>query len=197
MDDILRITQDTLSNIFKVIKGSINSAITTAKDHADSKDNAIIAAALNGKHVISYSGTLPAEAKVNGALSHDTTTNKFYYYLDRRLTQITLNHLLLFNKQSPVWANQLIPTNLWSTATPFKVLDGTVTAICKGETANGFIKWTLFMLEDSETQTYTAVKTSNTNYKYGEYSYDPDRYNAPWELWLPSSLTAGSVTVHW
>lgn len=48
MDDILKITKDALSSMFSRIKAGIE---TTAKNYADSKDDAIIAAALIGKNV--------------------------------------------------------------------------------------------------------------------------------------------------
>lgn len=194
MDDLLKITKDTLSSIFSTIKKNVKEI---AQSEADKKDNAIIAAALNGKYIIRHSGTPPTEAKKNGALSYNTATGKFYYYLGGTFTEIKLSHILNLISTSPVRTNQLIPTSIWATATPFNILDGVVTSIYKGEAVGDYTKWILIPFEDSEDQTYRAYKKGNSKYVYGTYIMAAGNYNGPWELWLPSNLAAKSVEVDW
>lgn len=48
---------------------------------------------------------------------------------------------------------------------------------------------------ETEDQTYTAYKKGNSKYLYGSYNYLYQKFNKPWELWLPSSAASGSVIV--
>ncbi len=199
MDELLKITKETLGNIFSTIKKNVEQI---AASKADAKDVYIMTAALlANKEIISYDGTVPASAKIFGNILYNTSTGKFHYWNGRAATVIPLISLLnsaVGNIETapirPIWK---IDKARWSTVTPFNVLDGTVTAIYKGATVNGYTKWILFVYEDSETQTYTAWKTGSPKYIYGKHAFDPDQPLLPWELWLPSDLATGSVSVDW
>lgn len=90
-----------------------------------------------------------------------------------------------------------IPLSSWKTSTPFNILDGVVTNIYKGETVGNYTKWILIPYADSENQKYTAYKKGNAKYIYSQYDFDPNQPLLPWEFWLPSNLTSGTVEVDW
>ena len=90
-----------------------------------------------------------------------------------------------------------IPSSSWKTSTPFNILDGLVTNIYKGETVGNYTKWILIPYADSENQKYTAYKKGNAKYIYSQYDFDPNQPLLPWEFWLPSNLTSGTVEVDW
>lgn len=249
MDDLLKITKDSLGSIFSTIKAGIAS---TAQTIADGKDTAIIQAALsmNSQRIIkfrgfvsgatiqnigvSYKSTSPLCSVVfdamkksfllnrsgryysvwgdmntfgvgsgiyvvpyDGVLYYCTSNSKYYILKDGTLAEATLSDMETLISSG--YCNQYlkVDSDLWTTLTPFKILDDVVTAIYKGESANGYTKWLLFVYEDSETQTYSTYKAGNAKYIYGKYQYDPDTYNGPWELWLPSDLSSGAVEVDW
>lgn len=200
MDELLKITKETLGNIFSTIKKNVEQI---AASKADAKDVYIMTAALlANKEITVYSGTtVPSSAKIFGNILYNTTSKRFYYWNGRGAVFTPLSTLLdsvIKNEETlpfkPFW---LVNKAYWSTVTPFNVLDGTVTAIYKGATVNGYTKWILFVYEDSETQTYTAWKTGSPKYIYGKHAFDPDQPLLPWELWLPSDLATGSVSVDW
>ena len=114
-----------------------------------------------------------------------------------KATQVFAANGSLFDISSKAEAFTEIASSKWSTDTPFIINNTTITNIYKGETVGKFTKWILFVYEDSEDQTYTATKTTNSNFLYGKYNYQMNVQVQPWELWLPSNLTTGSVTVDW
>lgn len=188
MDEMLKITKNILSKIFSKIKTSIKE-----------RDRYIIAAALQGKDIISYrSASVPTAAKEQGTLLYDMNTNRYGYW-NNKFVQITIDDIVSAvntNELSPLRAYWKVSPSLWATSTPFKILDGIITDIYKGETVGDNTKWILIPYKDTETQTYTAGIASNLSY-YGSYNYNPECYAAPWELWLPSNLAKGSVTIDW
>lgn len=199
MDEILKITKDTISSIFSTIKKNVENI---AASKADAKDKYIRTAALMGnKHITAYSGTVPASAKIFGTILYNTSTEKYEYWNGSAAIEITdlmfLNSVMKNAETAPFRPIWKVDKSRWATVTPFSVLDGTVTAIYKGETVNGYTKWILFVYEDGETQTYTAYKKGSPKYIYGKYAFDPEQPLHPWELWLPSSLTTQSVEVDW
>lgn len=188
MDEMLKITKNILSKIFSKIKKDIKK-----------RDGYIIAAALQGKDIISYkSASVPIAARKTGTLLYDMNTNNYGYW-NNKFVQISVDDVLTAvntNEFSPSRAYWKVSPSLWATATPFKILNEVITDIYKGETVGGNTKWILIPYKDSETQTYTAGTTSNLRY-YGSYNYDPNHYAAPWELWLPSDVAVNTVIVNW
>lgn len=211
MDEILKITKETLSSMFSRIKTGIEN---TAKNYADSKDDAIIAAALIGKKVetvkllnINYLKNIRKDKGTFLAvyIGFNSTLPMGYYYSysgESAPIQINADNLaeILLNFES---YNASYPLNInkeeWSTLTP--IVDGNdqISAIYKGETVGDFTKWIIMLNTGSgcetEDQDYTAYKKGNTRYVYGAYSYKYKLYNKPWELWLPSDAAAGSVII--
>lgn len=188
MDEMLKITKNILSKIFSRIKTDIKE-----------RDRYIIAAALQGKDIISYkSASVPNSAKKPGTLLYDMNTNHYGYW-NNKFVQITIDDIVTAvntNELSPLRAYWKVSPSFWATVTPFNILNGVVTDIYKGETIGGNTKWILIPYKDVETQTYTAGTTAKPFY-YGTYNYDPDKYAAPWELWLPSNLAVNTVIVDW
>lgn len=200
MSDILKITKDTITAIFSTIKSEISSVQTALASNISSLSTTvngltkyIIAAALQGKKVTSYSGIIPTDAKVAGTLLYNTSTKKYYYYNGSKATEITLDLFL-----QAANGNNLFPTrqwwqvhsNNWNTATPFEDQTGAVTAIYKGETAGDYTKWLIVMDTESEDQTY-AINNTTEGYTYKTRTVEADTYNEPWEIWLPNSITSG------
>lgn len=206
---MLKIKNDTLSQIFSTIKKGIQSI---AQSVANDKDNAIIAAALIGKEVeyISAANSVSTYRRPKGTIigykratsSVVTIQYQYYYFYSETAAPllITVKNLktILTNystyNSSP---NKLISKTNWSKFTPFIDPSSVISAITKGETVNGWTKWIIFLLEDSEDQTYTAYKTGNTKYIYGKYDFVEGRPQCPWEVWIPSSAATGSVVVDW
>ena len=188
MDEMIKITKNILSKIFSRIKTYIKE-----------RDRYIIAAALQGKDIISYkSGSVPNAAKKPGTLLYDMNTNHYGYW-NNKFVQITVDDIVTAvntNELSPLRGYWKVSPSLWTTVTPFNILNGVVTDIYKGETVGGNTKWILIPYKDAETQTYTAGTTAKPFY-YGTYNYDPDKYAAPWELWLPSNVDINTVIVDW
>lgn len=114
-----------------------------------------------------------------------------------KATQVFAANGSLFDISSKANAFTEIASSKWSTSTPFSILDGVVTNIYKGETVGNYTKWILIPYVDGETQTYTAYKKGNSKYIYSKYNFDPNQPLLPWEFWLPSNLTAGTVEVDW
>ncbi len=212
MDDILKITKETLSSMFSRIKAGIE---TTAKNYADSKDDAIIAAALIGKNVetirlknIKYLNNIRKDKgtflAIHIGLDNSSIPYGYFYSYSNESApiQITADNLaeILVNFESYNASYPLaINNNEWSTLTP--IVDGNkqISAIYKGETVGDFTKWIIMLNTGSdcelEDQLYTAYKKGNTKYQYGSYNYLYQNFNKPWELWLPSSAASGSVIV--
>lgn len=188
MDEIIKITKNILSKIFSRIKTYIKE-----------RDRYIIAAALQGKDIISYkSDSVPIAAKKKGTLLYNMNTNNYGYW-NNKFVQITVDDIVTAvntNELSPLRAYWKVSPSLWTTVTPFKILNGVITDIYKGETVGDNTKWILIPYKDVETQTYTAGIASNPSY-YGSYNYDPNHYAAPWELWLPSDVAVNTVIVDW
>lgn len=211
MDDILKITKDALSSMFSRIKAGIE---TTAKNYADSKDDAIIAAALIGKKIetvkllnIKYLNNLRKDKgtflAVHIGFSSTDPYGYFYSYSNEsapiqinadNLAEILLN-FESYNASYPFGINK----DEWSTLTPIIDENKQISAIYKGETVGDFTKWIIMLNTGSdcetEDQNYTAYKKGNTRYVYGTHSYYYEMYNKPWELWLPSDAAAGSVII--
>lgn len=211
MDDILKITKDALSSMFSRIKAGIE---TTAKNYADSKDDAIIAAALIGKKIetvklpnIKYLNNLRKDKGTFLAVHigfNSTDPYGYFYSYSSESAPILINadnlaEILLnfetYNASYPLGINK----EEWSTLTP--IVDGNIqiSTIYKGETVGGFTKWIIMLNTGSgcetEDQGYTAYQKDNTKYVYGKYSYIYQGYNKPWELWLPSDAAVGSVII--
>lgn len=188
MDEMLKITKNILLKIFSRIKTYIKE-----------RDRYIIAAALQGKDIISYkSASVPDSAKKPGTLLYDMNTNHYGYW-NNKFVQITVDDIVTAvntNELSPLRAYWKVSPSIWTTVTPFNILNGVVTDIYKGETVGGNTKWILIPYKDGETQTYNAGIASNLSY-YGSYNYDPNHYAAPWELWLPSNVAVNTVIVDW
>lgn len=188
MDEMLKITKDILSKIFSKIKTDIKE-----------KDRYIIATALQGKAVISYNGTsVPTTARKAGAILYKMSTNQYGYW-NKKFIPFTIDDIITSintNELFPIRRYWKVSSSIWETVTPFNILDGVITDIYKGETVGGNTKWILIPYKDTETQTYTAGTTANLRY-YGSYNYDPNLYNAPWELWLPENLGSRTVVVDW
>lgn len=212
MDDILKITKETLSSMFSRIKAGIE---TTAKNYADSKDDAIIAAALIGKNVetirlknINHLINLRKDKGTFFAVHIDFSSTDpygyFYSYSSEsapiRINADNLAKILLnfetYNASYPLGINK----EEWSTLTPIVDDNKQISAIYKGETVGGFTKWIIMLNTGSgcetENQLYTAYKKGNTKYQYGSYQYLYQNFNKPWELWLPSSAASGSVIIN-
>lgn len=189
MSDILKITKDTITTILALIKKEISN-----------KDKYIIASAMQGKSVISYSGTITSSDKKTGNIFYNTSTKKYYYYNGSSLSEITADLLLDAannNKKFPTRQWWEVASTVWQTSTPFYDVEGMVSAIYKGETAGDYTKWILIMKQDSDDQTYSAFKTGTSSYVYGKTTISASGYAAPWEIWLPSSLAAKSVSIDW
>lgn len=188
MDEMLKITKDILSKIFSKIKTDIKE-----------KDRYIIAAALQGKVITEYSGgSVPTAARKIGNLLYRKDTKRYGYW-NSKFVALTVDDVLTAvntNEMSAVRGYWKVSSSLWASATPFNILNGVVTDIYKGETVGGNTKWILIPYLDTETQTYSAGTSSKPLY-YGTYNYDPNRYAAPWELWLPSNLAVRTVVVDW
>lgn len=186
MDEMLKITKNILSKIFSRIKTDIKE-----------RDRCIIAAALQGKDIISYkSASVPNSAKKLGTLLYNMNTNHYGYW-NNKFVQITIDDIVTAvntNELSPLRSYWKVSPSFWTTVTPFNIFNGVVTDIYKGETVGGNTKWILIPYKDVETQTYTAGTTDKPLY-YGTYNYDPDKYAAPWELWLPSNVAVNTVIV--
>lgn len=195
MDEMLKITKNILSKIFSVIKSDIN----TVKTSVDDKDKYILAVALQGKEITSYRGnSVPIAARKIGNLLYKMDTNQYGYW-NSKFVALSIGDILKTintNEFIPIRRYWKVSSSLWTTATPFNILNGVVTDIYKGETVGGNTKWILIPYKDTETQTYTAGITANLRY-YGSYDYDPNHYAAPWELWLPSDLGVKTVVVDW
>ena len=188
MDEILKITKNILLNIFSNIKSSIKE-----------QDKYIIATALQGKTITSYNSTfVPIVARKAGTLLYKMDT-KQYGYWNKKFVPFTVDDVVTAvntNELSPLRSYWKVSSSLWASVTPFNILNGVVIDIYKGETVGDNTKWILVPYKDSETQTYTAGTTAKPRY-YGSYNYDPNLYNAPWELWLPSNLGVNTVVVDW
>lgn len=82
------------------------------------------------------------------------------------------------------------------TDTPFKFATSSLTIrFYKEKIAGSCTKWLLIVEGCSTTQEYKAYKTSDTSYIYSTYSMGTKDYPSPWEIWLPSDLTAESVSL--
>lgn len=188
MDEMLKITKNILSKIFSIIKTDIKE-----------KDRYIIAAALQGKEIISYnSASVPFAARKPGTLLYKMSTNQYGYW-NTKFVPFTINDVVTAINSNELHAIRRfwkVSSSFWATATPFNILNGVVTDIYKGETVGGNTKWILIPYLDTETQTYSAGTSSKPLY-YGTYNYDPNCYTAPWELWLPSNLGVKTVVVDW
>ncbi len=211
MDEILKITKETLSSMFSRIKTGIEN---TAKNYADSKDDAIIAAALIGKKVetikllnFKYLENIRKDKGTFLAVHigfNSTIPMGYYYSYSNESAPIQINadnlaEILLnfesYNASYPFGINK----DEWSTLTPIIDENKQISAIYKGETVGDFTKWIIMLNTGSdcetEDQNYTAYKKGNTRYVYGTHSYYYEMYNKPWELWLPSDAAAGSVII--
>lgn len=189
MSDILKITKETIATILSLIKKEITD-----------KDKYIIASALQGKDIISYSGTIASSNKKVGNIFYNTSNKKYYYYNGSSLAEITVDLLLDAannNKKFPTRQWWEVASTIWQTSTPFYDIEGMVSAIYKGETVGDYTKWLLIMRQDSDDQTYSAYKTGTSSYIYGTKAVSSAGYNSPWEIWLPSSLEAKSVSIDW
>lgn len=188
MDEMLKITKNILSRIFSNVKSSIKE-----------KDRYIIATALQGKTITSYNSTsVPIAARKAGTLLYKMDT-KQYGYWNKKFVPFTVDDIVTAvnsNELSPIRRYWKVSSSLWASATPFNIFNGVVIDIYKGETVGGNTKWILIPYKDTETQTYSAGTSSKPLY-YGTYNYDPNRYAAPWELWLPSNLGSRTVVVDW
>lgn len=188
MDEMLKITKNILSRIFSNVKSSIKE-----------KDRYIIATALQGKTITSYNSTsVPIAARKAGTLLYKMDT-KQYGCWNKKFVPFTVDDIVTAvnsNELSPIRRYWKVSSSLWASATPFNIFNGVVIDIYKGETVGGNTKWILIPYKDTETQTYSAGTSSKPLY-YGTYNYDPNRYAAPWELWLPSNLGSRTVVVDW
>lgn len=188
MDEMLKITKNILSRIFSNVKSSIKE-----------KDRYIIATALQGKTITSYNSTsVPITARKAGTLLYKMDTNQYGYW-NKKFVPFTVDDIVTAvnsNELSPIRRYWKVSSSIWETVTPFNIPNGVITDIYKGETVGDNTKWILIPFKDSETQTYTAGTTAKPRY-YGSYNYDPNLYNAPWELWLPSNLGSRTVVVDW
>lgn len=188
MDEMLKITKNILSRIFSNVKSSIKE-----------KDRYIIATALQGKTITSYNSTsVPIAARKAGTLLYKMDT-KQYGYWNKKFVPFTVDDIVTAvnsNELSPIRRYWKVSSSLWASATPFNIFNGVVIDIYIGETVGGNTKWILIPYKDTETQTYSAGTSSKPLY-YGTYNYDPNRYAAPWELWLPSNLGSRTVVVDW
>lgn len=211
MDDILKITKDTISNMFSFIKKGIEE---TAKNYADSKDETIIAAALIGKHVekisllnINYISRLRRDKGTFMAIYRGSSTAflyGYYYFYSKTsapipLTADNLTEILIhFDSYNGSYPMEYLQDE-WSTNTPIVDSNKQISSIYKGETVGGFTKWIIMFNTgngcETEDQSYTAYKKSNTGYTYGTYEYRYENFNKPWELWLPSDAAVGSVVI--
>lgn len=188
MADLIELTKDRLQKIFSKIKGEI-----------ESKDTPIIAAMLNGRQVTYVSSdSLLTIGKNVGDISYWAKTGKFYLYTSKTAmpTEITLANITGYSLGDTLAVPHQVAKANWANSTPFKVQNGVVTSISKGETTGGYTRWILVMLADSEDQTYTAGVSGNTKY-FGTFNYSASRGNVVWELWLPMGQANNTVIVDW
>lgn len=133
-----------------------------------------------------------------GALYKDASDN-VYYATGGKLQKATTANLITAIDNGYCNSAVFIDKKYWSTLTPIVDGNSQISAIYKGETVGDFTKWIIMLNTGSdcetEDQNYTAYKKGNTRYVYGTHSYYYEMYNKPWELWLPSDATAGSVII--
>ncbi len=196
MSDIIKFTKDNLTHFMTLIRSKINDVASTI----DEKDKYIIAAALQGKKIITYSSTVTTSDKKVGNIFYNTSTKKYMYYNGSSLVALTVDLLLTAansNQKFPTREWWEVASTVWQTATPFVDTEGMVSAIYKGEIAGDYTKWLLIMKQDSEDQTFTATKSSDSSYVYSKQTIPSSGYSHPWEIWLPTSLAAKSVNIDW
>lgn len=180
-------TSDALTKIFKKIKDNLNE-----------KDYYIIRAALQGRSIITISNDSQVLSRkyTYGVILDYALKKKFYYSNGSTNTEITLSNLrtLLNGILAPCLK---IPSSYWS-STPFMDVTGSsmLLNIVRCETVNGNTKWILYMDTDSEDQIYTASTSSKVGY-YGSHTVKYGFYSQPWEIWIPSGASSGTVKIDW
>lgn len=175
--------------------GNLGASLSTSvADH----ELRIIRAALAHKVIKTYTYTsnvpLTSLNKYDIVYISSEAQRGYYYVASSSLMKITLSQLTY----SAVFLRNPVTIGTADIAkTPFVDREGMIASIAKGETAGSYTKWYLYMKTDSENQTYTAGTSANGTYYNQPYTCYADKFNKPWELWLPNSVANRSVYIDW
>lgn len=173
-----------------VFSGADGAALKTT---VSNYENYILAAALADKIV--FTNTISAKRySCQYDILYDSSSNQYSYYNQGTLQPITIAALsaTLGLLQMPI---QITKDML--AYTPFKDVEGNINYVIKGKKIGEFRQWFLVMTPDSEDQTYIAGTSSNSNYYNQSYTCYYNKYNRPWELWLPVGTARQSVYIDW